>query len=325
MPIGSRVLVLCLWAVLIAAGSLLASPPAAAQSCSLSITPLVFGDVDVTANAQVNGTATATVSCTGSALLPVGVCIELGPGSGGGTSAANRTLANGANQLHYGLFSDAAASAPWGSGAWPAGGASAVGFNLTLSVSGTGSRSVTIYGRVYSGQPTAAPATYSSNFSGTDARIRYGLLSFLLGCELLTVIQSTSFTVSANVPATCRVTTSDLNFGSVGVLAVPQDAVTTLAPTCTNGTAYQIGLNGGLSGATNPTTRRMTKGAETITYGLYRDVARSQPFGSTLGLDTLTGIGSGLAQTSHVYGRVPAQATPSPGPYADTIQATVTY
>lgn len=325
MPIGSRVLVLCLWAVLIAAGSLLASPPVAAQSCSLSITPLVFSDVDVTANAQVNGTATATVSCTGSALLPVGVCIELGPGSGGGTSAANRTLANGANQLHYGLFSDAAASAPWGSGAWPAGGASAVGFNLTLSVSGTGSRSVTIYGRVYSGQPAAAPVTYSSSFSGTDARIRYGLLSFLLGCELLTVIQSTSFTVSANVPATCRVTTSDLSFGSVGVLAAPQDAFTTLAPTCTNGTAYQIGLNGGLSGATNPTTRRMTKGAETITYGLYRDVARSQPFGSTLGLDTLTGIGSGLAQTSHVYGRVPAQATPSPGPYADTIQATVTY
>ena len=76
MPIGSRILALCLWAVLIAAGSLLASPPAVAQSCSLSITPLAFGDVDVTANAQVNGTATATVSCTGSALLPVGEDLE---------------------------------------------------------------------------------------------------------------------------------------------------------------------------------------------------------------------------------------------------------
>lgn len=325
MPIGSRLLALCLWAVLAVAGSLLASAPATAQSCSLSITPLVFGDVDVTANAQVNGTATATVSCSGLALLPIGICIELGPGTGGGTSAANRTLTNGANQLSYGLFSDTAASVPWGSGAWPAGGASAVGFNLTLSASGTGSRSVTIYGRVYGGQATAAPVPYTSSFSGADARIRYGLLSFLLGCDLLTVVQSTSFTVSANVPATCRVTTSDLNFGSVGVLTAPQDAFTTLAPTCTNGTAYQIGLNGGLSGVTNPTLRRMTKGAEAITYGLYRDTARSQPFGSTLGLDTVTGIGSGMAQTSYVYGRVPAQATPSPGPYADTIQATVTY
>lgn len=325
MPISSRLPALCLWVVLIAAGSLLARTPAAAQSCSLSITSLVFGDIDVTANAQVNGTATATVSCTGTALLPVGVCIELGPGTGGGTSAANRFLTNGGNQLRYGLFSDAAASTPWGSGAWPAGGASAVGFNLTLNASGSGSRSVTIYGRVYSGQATAAPVTYTSNFSGADARIRYGLLSFLLGCDLLTVVQSTSFAVSANVPATCRVTASDLNFGSVGVLTAPHDAFTALTPTCTNGTAYQIGLNGGLSGAANPTLRQMTKGAETITYGLYRDTARSQPFGGTLGLDTVTGIGSGLAQTSYVYGRVPAQTTPSPGPYADTIQATVTY
>ena len=325
MPIGSRFLALCLWAALAAAGSLLANTPARAQSCSLSITPLVFGDVDVTSNAQVNATATATVSCSGLALLPIGICIELGPGSGGGTSAANRALTNGANQLSYGLFSDAAASAPWGSGAWPAGGASAVGFNLTLSLSGTGSRSIPIYGRVYGGQSTAAPVPYASSFSGANARIRYGLLSFLLGCDLLTVVQSTSFTVSANVPATCRVTTNDLNFGSVGVLTAPQDAFTALAPTCTSGTAYQIGLNGGLSGATNPTTRRMMKGAEAITYGLYRDSARNQPFGSTLGLDTVTGIGSGLAQTSYVYGRVPAQSTPSPGLYADTIQVTVTY
>ena len=267
MPVARRLLVLCLWAALAGLGNLLVDAPASAQSCTLSITPLIFGDVDVTANAQVNATAAATVSCTGSALLPVGVCIELGSGTGGASSAANRRLTNGGNQLQYGLFSDTAASVPWGSGAWPGGGASPIGFNLTLSAGGTGSRTVTIYGRVYSGQSSAAPVSYTSSFSGADARIRYGLLSFLLGCDLLTVTQSTSFTVSANVPATCRVTTSDLSFGSVGVLTAPVDAFTTLAPTCTNGTAYQIGLNGGLSGAADPTLRRMTKGAETVTYG----------------------------------------------------------
>lgn len=323
MPIARGLLWLCLWTMLAAAGILPAARPASAQSCSLSITPLAFGDVDVTANAQVNGTATATVSCSGT-ILPVGVCIELGPGSGGGTNAANRTLVNGANQLRYGLFSDAAASVPWGSGAWAAGGASPVGFNLSMP-GGTGSRSVTIYGRVYSGQATAAPVPYSSSFFGADAQIRYGLLSFLLGCNLLTVTQSGSFNVTANVPPTCRVTTSDLNFGPVGVLTAPHDAFTSLAPTCTNGTAYQIGLDGGLSGATNPTLRRMVKGGEGITYGLYRDTARTQAFGNTLGANTLAGLGSGLAQTTFVYGRVPAQATPSPGAYADTIQATVTY
>jgi len=259
------------------------------------------------------------------ALATVGVCIDLGAGTGGGTSAANRIMSNGSNQLRYGLFSDAAASVPWGSGAWPGGSASPVGFNITLSAGGTGSHSATIFGRVYSGQATAAPVAYSSSFSGTDARIRYGLLSFLLGCDLLTVTQTTSFTVTANVPATCRITTSDLNFGAVGLLAAPQDALTTLAPTCTNGTAYQIGLDGGLSGASDPTLRRMTKGSETVTYGLYRNTARTQPFGNTLGSDTLADVGSGLPQTTYVYGRVPAQATPSPGLYSDTILATLTY
>lgn len=325
MPIVRALLWLCVWSMVSSAGILATSRPVNAQSCSLSITPMVFGDINVTANAQVNVTATATVSCTGTALLPVGVCIELGPGTGGGTNAANRLMTNGANQLRYGLFSDAAAASPWGSGAWPAGAASAVGFNMALSAGGSGSRSVTIYGRVYGGQSTAAPLAYGSTLSGIDARIRYGLLSFLLGCDLLTVTQATSFNVTANVPATCRITTSDLNFGPAGVLAAPLDAMTTLSPTCTNGTAYQIGLNGGLSGASDPTLRRMTKGAEAILYGLYRNTARTQPFGETLGTDTLAGIGSGSAQTTTVYGRVPAQPTPSPGTYADTITATVTY
>ena len=299
--------------------------PAVAQSCSLSITPLAFGDIDVTANAQVDASATATVSCTGLAFSTVGVCLDLGPGSGGGTSAANRFMLNGANQLRYGLFSDASAGSPWGSGAWPGGSASPVGFNIVLSAGGSGSRSQTIFGRVYSGQATVPPLPYSSSFTGTDARIRYGLLSFLLGCNLLTNSQTTSFAVTANVPATCRVTTNNLSFGSFGVLSAQHDASTTLAPTCTNGTSYQIGLDGGLSGATNPTLRRMTKGAEIVTYGLYRNAARTQAFGQTLGSDTLSATGNGVAQTATVYGRVPVQTTPSPGLYSDTIVVSVTY
>lgn len=323
MPVG-RFARLCLAVTMLVITALL-SVPAAAQSCSLVITPLAFGDVDVTANAQVNANATATVSCTGLALSTVGVCLDLGPGSGGGTNAANRFMLNGANQLRYGLFSDTPGGTPWGSDAWAGGGASPVGFNIVLSAGGTGSQSLTIFGRVYNGQPTAAPLPYASSFSGANARIRYGLLSFLLGCNLLTVTQTTSFAVTANVPATCRVTTNPLSFGSIGMLSTQQDASTTLAPTCTIGTAYQIGLDGGLSGATNPTLRNMTKGAEIVTYGLYRNAARTQAFGRTLGSDTLAGTGSGLAQTATVYGRVPPQTTPSPGLYSDTVVVTVTY
>lgn len=305
------------------AGALLTAGHAAAQSCSLSVTPLVFGSIDVTANAQVDATATATVTCSGLPLQAVGVCIDLGPGSGGATDATNRFMVNGAQQLRYGLYSTG--MTPWGSSSWPAGGANPVGFNINLSVGGTGSRSETITGRVFSGQPTAAPLSYSSTFTGLDARIRYGLLSFLLGCNLLTNSQSTTFNVTANVPTTCRVTANNLNFGPAGVLGSARDVNTTVAPTCTNGTPYQVGLDGGLSGATNPTQRRMSKGAEFVTYGLYRDAARTQPFGNTLGSDTLAATGSGLAQTVTVYGRVPSQTTPSPGTYSDTIVTTVVY
>ncbi|MGX1785512.1 Csu type fimbrial protein [Bosea sp. NPDC055332] len=311
----------CLALILI--GMLAATGHVAAQSCSLSVTPMVFSPIDVTANAQVDATATATVSCTGLPLQLVGVCIDLGPGTGGATDATSRFMVNGAQQLRYGLYSTG--MTPWGSSSWAGGSANPVGFNIVLSAGGTGSHVETITGRVHSGQPTAAPLAYLSTFTGLDARIRYGLLSFLLGCNLLTNSQTTTFNITANVPPTCRVTTNLLDFGNAGVLGSARDAATSLTPTCTNGTAYQVGLDGGLAGATNPTQRRMSKGAEFVTYGLYRDGARTLPFGNTMGVNTLVGTGSGLAQTVTIHGRVPSQATPSPGLYADTIVATVVY
>jgi len=63
----------------------------------------------------------------------------------------------------------------------------------------------------------------------------------------------------------------------------------------------------------------MSRGAETITYGLYKDADRSQPWGDTgTPGSTIAGTGNGAAQTLTVYGRVPPQKTPSPGTYTDT-------
>jgi spore coat protein U-like protein len=69
----------------------------------------------------------------------------------------------------------------------------------------------------------------------------------------------------------------------------------------------------------------MTQGTAFVLYGLYRDAARSQAFGNTIGTNTAAGTGTGLSQTLTVYGRVAPQATPAPGTYADTITATLTY
>jgi spore coat protein U-like protein len=95
---------------------------------------------------------------------------------------------------------------------------------------------------------------------------------------------------------------------------------------CTPNTPFTIGLNGGLSNAASPTARLMTKGAESLTYGLYLDAGFSQPRGAAGGSGSVSsGTGTGSTQTLTVYARAPAQATPSPGAYTDTVVATLTY
>ena len=63
----------------------------------------------------------------------------------------------------------------------------------------------------------------------------------------------------------------------------------------------------------------------TVTYSLYSDVSRSVVWGTTVGVDTVAATGNGAAQSYTVYGRIPAQSTPAPATYSDTITVTVTY
>ena len=295
---------------------------AAAQSCSFGPVTVNFGSVDVTANTVYDTPATLTVNCTG--LVTMKVCVSLGPGTGGATSAANRFLANGANTLRFVLFQNSAAGPIWGSDTWAGAGAPSVAVNVPVLL-GSGSATLNILARVYAGQQAVPAGTYTTTLSGGDAQMRFGALSGVLGCDVLTGTFDGQLTVSATVPTTCRVSASDLDFGPAGPLTANVDGSTTVSPTCTSGTPYTVGLNGGLANATDPTQRKMSKGAESVMYGLFRDTARSQPFGNAIGTNTVGGTGSGLAQPIPVYGRVAPQATPSPGLYSDTIVATVTY
>jgi len=296
--------------------------PARAQTCNFSVTNVAFGSVDVTANAAVDTTATVSITCSGLALLVVHVCVNLGAGSGGATNAANRFMASGANQLRYSMYSDPARTNVWGSDLWAGAGAGGVTIDVPLLL-GTNTVTSTVYGRVFSAQQTVPAGSYLSAFSSTDATIKYGLLG--LACGLLPSTATTSFNVTANVPTTCKVTATDLDFGTVGTLVGSHDGSTTLAPVCTSGTTYQVGLDGGLSAAIDPTQRKMTKAAEFVLYGLYRDAARTLPFGSTIGSNTVAGTGTGLGQSVPVYGRIAAQSTPSPGTYTDMVVVTLTY
>jgi spore coat protein U-like protein len=140
-------------------------------------------------------------------------------------------------------------------------------------------------------------------------------------------VSTSQLKVTLAVQAECKLTsTTDLAFGTTGVIQTAVNATGTIGVQCTNTTPYNIGLNAGTGSGATVSARKMTSGSgSTITYDIYRDTARTQVWGDTVNSNTLAGTGNGAVQTHTVYGRVPAQATPAPGSYSDTVTVTVTY
>src|SRR5579883_1909755 len=301
----------------------LAASPAAAQSCNFSISALNFGSINLAANTTFTSSATFSASCNGTVRL----CPNIDAGSGGSTTGSPRFLVNGATQLNFNLYQDGAYSAVWGSNLWGfAGSYPSPTIDVPLNSSGVGNVSQTIYGQIWSGQPTLPAGLYASSFSGSQASVAYAYSTSgtcaVIGNSLAT---NAPFTVSATNATICSVSAATLNFGTAGVLRANLDATTSISVTCTNQAPYTVALDGGVSGATDPTQRKMTYGGASVTYGLYQDANHTMPWGNSAGVNTVAQTGTGLAQSFTVYGRVPPQNTPSPGTYSDTVVLTVSY
>jgi spore coat protein U-like protein len=152
-------------------------------------------------------------------------------------------------------------------------------------------------------------------------------LAVLVGGAAHAATATANLGVQITITAACTLTGGTLNFGNQGILAANIDQSATMGVTCTNTTPYTVGLDKGANGA-SVTTRKMKGGAtntEFVNYSLFSDAGRVTNWGTTIGTDTVAGTGNGSAQTISVYGRVPAQATGSPGAYTDTVTITVTY
>jgi spore coat protein U-like protein len=160
-------------------------------------------------------------------------------------------------------------------------------------------------------------------------RIKVLLLLGMLPCAELHAQQQTAqttFRVTARVNAVCEVTASDLQFGTYNPKATsPHNVTTLLRATCTPNTTYNVGLNEGASPGATVNQRKMVSGSNALNYQLYREASRTSIWGNTTGTDTVTGVGTGLAQDHTVFGSVlPAQAIPA-GDYADTITVRIYY
>jgi spore coat protein U-like protein len=145
-----------------------------------------------------------------------------------------------------------------------------------------------------------------------------------------TVSGTTPLSVTQTVSASCLVNANTtVAFPTTGVIAAATNASGgTVVVQCTNTTPYNIGLDAGASAGASTTNRAMTAtggGGATIKYGLYQDAGYTTNWGNTDGTDTLAETGTGDNQTFPVYGQEPAQTTPAPGNYADSVNVTVYY
>lgn len=318
-----------LWRWLLVAFTATPFSTAHALTCSYSVSTLNFGSVNVLSGGAVDSTATMGITCSGGTPLErVRLCPNLGAGSGGSTTAA-RQMASGTSKLNFQLYQNSARTTVWGSNlasftAQPP----ALTLNLNSLGTGAVSPAPTVFARVLGGQSTVATGSYVSTFSSTNAQLRYAAcpLGLCPACSAsLAGAANATFTADATILPLCLVSAQNIDFGSTGVLAANVDATGQVVVTCTANTSYSVGLNAGTAG-TSPTSRKMSKGSETVSYGLFKDAARSQVWGDVSGPGSaVSGTGTGLPQNLTVFARVPPQPTPSPGLYSDTVVVTVTY
>jgi spore coat protein U-like protein len=162
--------------------------------------------------------------------------------------------------------------------------------------------------------------------SKSRSRRSLALLCLLIADPASAATATSTFKVQLTLTSSCVInSTATLNFGSQGVLVANVNGTSTLAVQCTNTTPYNIGLDQGQGSGATVAARKMSSGANTITYTLYSDTNRTVLWGNTVGTNTVAGTGNGASQSYTIYGQAPPQTTPTPAVYTDTVTVTVTY
>ena len=135
---------------------------------------------------------------------------------------------------------------------------------------------------------------------------------------------SQNFNVTASVVSACSIATiNDLAFGTYSPTLGNSTSQTSASVTCSLGTTYYMTVNQGnnYSGG-----RRMSDGSgHYLNYDVTTDPTRltSWPNSGT----TVSGLGTGLAIATPIYGSLPASQgnTAPPGSYTDVLQFTVSW
>ncbi|GAP66686.1 putative spore coat protein, late developmental [Mizugakiibacter sediminis] len=168
------------------------------------------------------------------------------------------------------------------------------------------------------------------------ALIAAGLALAGIGVQAQAGTDSATFNVTATVINSCKVVAANnIGFGNYDPAGAnnttPLDASGSVQVRCTKNTNAAVTLNQGANPATGSTcaspSRQMTDGGSNrLGYAIYKDAARSQPWGcdaTNQASFTSTGIASPITLTT--YGRVAAGQDVPAGSYTDTVSVTVTF
>jgi spore coat protein U-like protein len=155
-----------------------------------------------------------------------------------------------------------------------------------------------------------------------------GAIAIAAGTPALATTISSNMSVTASITANCTASSTAVAFGTLSTLtATPDDATGTFTVTCTNGAAWSATAGLGTGTGATFAVRKMVSGANLINYSLYTDSARTTVWGDGVApTGKFTGTGTGSAQSTTFYGRVPgSQGTAPTGSYADTVAVTITF
>lgn len=324
--------------ILVGCFMLMASQTTLALTCEVDISSINFGNVLPATGSRSDAQATANYRCRVNAFENVSrirLCVNLGPGLAAPYNDFRSMALTGAggDLMRYDIYSNANRRRVWGSNYHNINGAKPPDITIrvpffTSLFGGNVSGSTPLYGRVFSDNNLSS-GDYLSLFSADSVRIDYGTTRQLRNCNRPGTAQQTTtdFTVHARVPRVCKISATNMNFGTVLDLNSPVNATSTVQVQCIKGTDYNLLLNPGSGVGATVEQRRMTHsdGLLSVIYELYSDPARNNIWGQTVNVDTVPGTGSGNIQSYTVYGRLPVQPVPMTGNYRDTVVVTVRF
>lgn len=303
-----------------------------AVNCSVSTVPSVaFGTVSPFATSDATTSVIINYSCTkvlGDLLGAYTLCFNLG--APGGNTIATRKMTTTGGSLNYQIYykNPSNANVVWGNQTAGNGMFPMINLNLLDLTPVTGS--ITLTAIVPLGQTTAPPGNYTDTYTAATAYVTINsALAIPPNACSSTVLQSFPFVVSASINKFCNInTTRNVSLGSVAHTQTNIMNNNYFTMTCTNSTAYTVGLSPSNNNTAGSGVMKSVSNAATNTNLVPYQLNSTAGVGGTpwgnLTANTVAGIGTGSAVNRTVYVVVPS-ANYRPDDYADTVTINVTY